>query len=121
MRLQKLLVFPAGYGQRRKGPAKAWLPVLLILLAFALWISPVLRFRVLQLFDYPFHYKEYKHFGIRIPHRYRVHGIDVSRYQERVDWGHAEQMHDALRYAVYAAFALGVVSEQESADLGFPC
>lgn len=42
-------------------------------------------------------------------------------HQERVDWGHAEQMHDALRYAVYAAFALGVVSEQESADLGFPC
>lgn len=41
--------------------------------------------------------------------------------QGRVTWGHAEQMHDALRYAVYAAFALGVVSEQESADLGFPC
>ena len=92
MRLQKLLVFPEGYGQRRKGPAKAWLPALLILLAFALWISPVLRFRVLQLFDYPFHYKEYKHFGIRIPHRYRVHGIDVSRYQERVDWERVKNM-----------------------------
>lgn len=41
--------------------------------------------------------------------------------QERINWGHAEQMHDALRYAVYAAFAMGVVSEQEAADLGFPC
>lgn len=41
--------------------------------------------------------------------------------QERINWGHAEQMHDALRYAVYAAFAMGVVGEQEAADLGFPC
>lgn len=41
-------------------------------------------------------------------------------HQERVDWGHAEQMHDALRYAVYAAFAMGVVNENEARDLGFP-
>ena len=39
----------------------------------------------------------------------------------KVDWGHAEQMRDALQYAVYAAFAMGVVSEDESRDLGFPC
>ena len=39
----------------------------------------------------------------------------------KVDWGDAEQMHDALQYAVYAAFAMGVVSEDESRDLGFPC
>lgn len=41
-------------------------------------------------------------------------------HQERVDWGHAEQMHDALKYTVYAAFAMGVVSEDESRELGFP-
>lgn len=40
--------------------------------------------------------------------------------QERINWGHAEQMHDALKYAVYAAFAMGVVNEDEAADLGFP-
>ena len=40
--------------------------------------------------------------------------------QERIDWGHAEQMHDALKYAVYAAFAMGVVNENEARDLGFP-
>ena len=40
--------------------------------------------------------------------------------QERITWGHAEQMHDALKYAVYAAFAMGVVTEDEAADLGFP-
>ena len=41
-------------------------------------------------------------------------------HQERINWGHAEQMHDALKYAVYAAFAMGVVTEDEAADLGFP-
>ena len=40
--------------------------------------------------------------------------------QEQINWGHAEQMQDALRYAVYAAFAMGVVTEDEAADLGFP-
>ena len=41
-------------------------------------------------------------------------------HQERINWGHAEQMHDALKYAVYAAFAMGVVSEDEARDFGFP-
>ena len=40
--------------------------------------------------------------------------------QERITWGHAEQMKDALKYAVYAAFAMGAVTENEAADLGFP-
>jgi len=39
----------------------------------------------------------------------------------KLGWGHAEQIHDALKYAVYAAFAMGIVSEDESRDLGFPC
>lgn len=41
-------------------------------------------------------------------------------HQELINWGHAEQMYDALKYAVYAAFAMGVVTEDEAADLGFP-
>ena len=41
-------------------------------------------------------------------------------HQEQINWGHAEQMHDAVKYAVYAAFAMGVVSEDEARDLGFP-
>ncbi len=65
---------------------------MLILLAAALWMSPELRYRLLSLVDYPFHYKEYKHFGIRIPNGYRVHGIDVSRYQDRVDWERVKNM-----------------------------
>ena len=41
--------------------------------------------------------------------------------QPQVSWGHAEQMRDALQYAVYAAFAMGIVGEDEARDLGFPC
>lgn len=40
--------------------------------------------------------------------------------EERINWCHAEQMQDALKYAVYAAFAMGVVNENEARDLGFP-
>lgn len=81
-----LLIFPPGYGRRNSGRGKSWLPAALLLLAIALLVSPELRFRLFTLLDYPFHYKEYKHFGIRIPTRYQIHGIDVSRYQDRVDW-----------------------------------
>ncbi|MCC6459470.1 MAG: glycoside hydrolase family 25 protein [Saprospiraceae bacterium] len=81
--LHKLLIFKPS---RRRRTLKSMLPSLLILFGVALWISPVLRFRLLELLDYPFHYKEFKHFGIRIPNGYGVHGIDVSRYQDRVDW-----------------------------------
>ncbi len=40
--------------------------------------------------------------------------------QAKVEWGHAEQMQDALRWSVYAAHALGVVNEDEARELGFP-
>jgi hypothetical protein len=51
----------------------------------------------------------------------RMHAAATTiSHQERINWGHAEQMHDALKYAVYAAFAMGVVNEDEAADLGLP-
>ena len=34
-----------------------------------------------------------------------------------LNWGHAGQTHDALRWTVYAAFALGVVNEDEARDI----
>ncbi len=92
MRLHKLLVFPSGYGRRGTGQARTLLPVILILLGVTVWISPKVRFFLLEVLDYPFHYREYKQFGIRIPHGYRVHGIDVSRYQDRVDWERVKNM-----------------------------
>ena len=52
--------------------------------------------------------------------RMRAAATEIPQ-RPKVDWGHAEQMHDALKYAVYAAFAMGIVSEDESRALGFPC
>lgn len=40
-------------------------------------------FRDLFVFD---EYPHYDKFGIRIPRKYYVHGIDVSRYQGKIDW-----------------------------------
>lgn len=41
-------------------------------------------FRDLFVFD---EYPRYEQFGIRIPRKYYVHGIDVSYYQGKIDWG----------------------------------
>ncbi|MCE7923119.1 MAG: glycoside hydrolase family 25 protein [Haliscomenobacteraceae bacterium CHB4] len=90
-RLNKFLIFPPGYAERKGQNKRAWI-VLLLSLAVALIFSPWLRYELLSLLEYPFHYKEYKHFGIRIPHGYKVHGIDVSRYQQRVDWKRVKKM-----------------------------
>ena len=52
-----------------------------------------IRYQLFSLLEYPLHYKEYKHFGIRIPNGYTIHGIDVSRYQQRVDWERVKKMN----------------------------
>jgi lysozyme len=70
---------------RRFGPA-------VLLFALAL-LNPRVRYALVSLLDYPFHYKEYKHFGIRLPAGYSVHGIDVSRYQQRIDWTRVRRMN----------------------------
>jgi len=36
--------------------------------------------------------KNLKHFGIPIPHQFTVHGIDVSRYQDRINWKDVKKM-----------------------------
>jgi lysozyme len=89
--LNKLVIFPPGYAESKEQSNRAAM-VLLVSLALALIFSPWLRFELLSLLEYPFHHKEYKHFGIRIPRGYRVHGIDVSRYQQRVDWQRVKKM-----------------------------
>ncbi|MGC6744895.1 GH25 family lysozyme [Escherichia coli] len=35
-----------------------------------------------------------KSFAIRIPASYTIHGIDVSRWQERIDWQRVAKMRD---------------------------
>lgn len=34
----------------------------------------------------------YKNFGIALPTNYRIHGIDVSRYQNNIYWQHVQQV-----------------------------
>lgn len=41
--------------------------------------------------------------------------------EPNLNWGHEGQTQDALRWTVAAAFAMGVVDEDESRRLGFPC
>ena len=52
--------------------------------------------------------------------RMQVAAVEIPQ-QPQVSWGHAEQMRDALQYTVYAAFAMGIVSEDEARNLGFSC
>lgn len=39
------------------------------------------------------HFIRYEAFGIEIPTRYTIHGIDVSRYQETIDWQSVQGMN----------------------------
>lgn len=43
---------------------------------------------------FPTHYKTYKEFGIKIPTQYKVHGIDVSHHQGKINWEMAKAMKD---------------------------
>jgi lysozyme len=88
---RKFLIFPPGYASRRKIPRGFWITLLLALLCMFVFL-PEFRYYVRSFLEYPIHYKEYREFGIRIPHGYAVHGIDVSRYQSRIDWQRVKQM-----------------------------
>lgn len=72
--------------QRRLGQ------VAIFLFGIILWLSPTLRYYVFSIFEYPIHYKEYKNFDIRIPNGFEVHGIDVSKWQSKVDWKRVKNM-----------------------------
>jgi len=89
--LKKLRIIPTDYA-RKKGDERKFWTLVAVVLVLALVISPELRYRLRSLIEYPLHYKEYKHFGIRIPSGYKTHGIDVSRWQSKVDWGRVKQM-----------------------------
>lgn len=39
-------------------------------------------------------FKLYPGFGIYIPEDYEIHGIDVSRYQKKINWGLVKSMND---------------------------
>lgn len=66
--------------------------VFALLLLIATILDPTLWYRIVSIFDYPLHYKEYRHFGIRIPNGFDIHGIDVSKWQRRIDWNRVKNM-----------------------------
>ena len=65
---------------------------IVIVLGIVVSLSPTLQYFVFSFFEYPLHYKEYKNFDIRIPGGFKVHGIDVSKWQSRVDWQRVKAM-----------------------------
>lgn len=72
--------------RKKKSLLKPLLKILLVLLivAFAFYV-------LINLFSQPPHIK-YPAFGINIPPGFKIHGIDVSRYQRSIDWGDVKEM-----------------------------
>ncbi len=73
-------------------PFRRKLAVTAALVVLGCLVSPTVRYFVVSVVEFPIHYKEYREFGIRLPTGYRVHGIDVSRWQSRMDWGRVRAM-----------------------------
>ena len=85
-------IFPKGYAGGLSLRTRRKAMVMLLGAFLVVLLSPGLRNRVYSLLSYPVHYREYKHFGIRVPGNFSVHGIDVSRYQGRIDWKRVASM-----------------------------
>ncbi len=85
-------LFPSTRRQR-KSERISLLLWLLLTFGLLMLINPRLRYRAFRLLDYPLHYEEYSYFGIRLPAGFTVHGIDVSRYQQRIDWESVASVH----------------------------
>lgn len=92
--------------RRPKKNAPPILPLLALAFVLAMLINPHLRYRVYRLLDYPFHSQEYEHFGIRLPEPFHIHGIDVSRYQQQIDWARVvgtQVRHKRIHFAFIKA------------------
>jgi lysozyme len=47
-------------------------------------------------------YRVYKSFNIRIPSNYKIHGIDVSSYQGKIDWQRVKNMREDSVHITFA-------------------
>ena len=47
-------------------------------------------------------YRVYKSFNIRIPTNYKIHGIDVSSYQGKIDWQRVKNMREDSVHITFA-------------------
>ncbi len=57
-------------------------------------IITILYVAVKSLINNTYSKRMYANFGIRIPNGYATHGIDVSRYQQDIDWDLVSKMKD---------------------------
>jgi len=72
----------------KKRKKKRWMPMLILIiimgaLLFVGWIFWAMEYGSAY----------YKAFGIRIPEGFKVHGIDVSKYQKRINWNDVADMN----------------------------
>jgi len=74
--------------KRKKGIFKS----IVIPLALLAFIASAVYY-ITGYFDTP-KFVRYPAFGIDIPVKYSIHGIDVSRYQNNIDWTAVKQMQD---------------------------
>lgn len=77
---------------RSRGDRRKLAAILVVITIIWAIFDPTFWYKIVSIFDYPIHYKEYREFGIRIPTGFKVHGIDVSRWQRRVDWNRVRKM-----------------------------
>ncbi|WP_240755321.1 glycoside hydrolase family 25 protein [Pedobacter sp. SYP-B3415] len=103
-------------GRKKKGkPFPTYARVGLVCLALIL-LSPFYYGYVLKGFSAAWNwlrdpagdpeYRKYESFGIRIPRRHEIHGIDVSYYQDKIDWqrvAHMEEDGVRIRFAFIKA------------------
>jgi lysozyme len=65
----------------------------LMYLLVLLFVGAALLFAYLYRLDKETTMIRYREFGIAIPSNYKIHGIDVSRYQQRIDWKAVKDMN----------------------------
>lgn len=86
---------------KKKKTGLIWVIILAIIIFFV--------FRK-QIFP-PHHFKKYKEFGIYLPTKYNVHGIDVSHHQGEIDW---KLVSDMLVDSINIDFAFIKATEGKS-------
>jgi len=73
-----------------------FLPFLLILILSAWWIVPDSRL------GSRFIPGKFREFNIQLPYGYALHGIDVSRYQLKIDWSKVREAHQGKNHIHFA-------------------
>jgi len=76
------------------GRIMGWIGLISITAVLAILVLHLLGYDPLQRFLIEKSYKTYNGFGIRMPTRYAIHGIDVSQHQGGINWPLVKGMKD---------------------------